>query len=142
MTTDRLCHRMHVHALCQANLTATLDVQLTGTVTDAARRVPIGNDQPWAADARATLLGHLPAASRAAMIRARERQPMHVSMRSRRAGSFRDAAVEILSGLTSALDGACQRLSLTSHVATDAVARITSSRRIVSASVQSCDTCQ
>ena len=66
-----------------------------------------------------------------ALIRACERQPRNMSMRSHRAGVSRDAALEKSSGLGSALDGACQRLNRSSHVAAGVVARIASDSSIV-----------
>ena len=56
---------------------------------------------------------------------------MNMSLRSHRAGVSRDAAVEKSSGPTSALDGACQRLNWSSHVAAGVVARIASDSSIV-----------
>ena len=56
---------------------------------------------------------------------------MNMSLRSHRAGVSRDAAVEKSSGQRSALDGTCQRLNWSSHVAAGVVARIALDSSIV-----------
>ena len=85
-----------------------------------------------------TLLQHLRSRIRCC----REREPMKMSMRSRRAGKSRDAAVGKSSGLRPALDGTCHLLILSSRVAADDVARIASSRAFVKRSTSMDDTWQ